>query len=72
VNATDQLTVSPSPVPMPRWRWRVLLLGTLIALCVYYLNYGRAFNEGDNASSPLTLLALALLGLMFFTNRILD
>ncbi len=55
VNATDQLIVSPSRPPMPKWRWRVLLLGTLMALCVYYLNYGRAFNEGDNASSLLTL-----------------
>jgi hypothetical protein len=65
---TDTGAVSWSELraPMPRWRWRLLLFGTLMALCVYYFNYGREFNEGTNASSPL-ILALRLVSVTIIT-----
>lgn len=45
---------------LPRWRWRVLALGTLLALSVYYLNYGAAFEEGEiQDGSHLTLVMRA-------------
>lgn len=49
------------PNPLPGWRRRLLGAGTLLALCVYYLNYGTSFDEGEiQGSSAFTLPARAL------------
>jgi hypothetical protein len=42
----DALPATPQRA-LPRSRWAWLYVGTLLALCVYYLNYGAAFDEGD-------------------------
>lgn len=60
--------------PMPRWRSRLLIFGTLVALCTYYLNYGREFTEGQNASSPevlvMRLISVALMAAALHPLRI--
>ncbi len=49
------------PRNLPPWRWLLLLLGTVILLSVYYLDYSGDFHEGSSASnSPLALPMRAL------------
>jgi hypothetical protein len=46
---------------LPRVRRWVVAGGTLLALCVYYLNYGTTFHEGEiQGGSSITLLARAV------------
>lgn len=47
-----------TPNLLPGWRRRLLGVGTLLALCVYYLNYGAGFDEGEiQDTSAFTLPA---------------
>jgi hypothetical protein len=52
---------------LPTWRRWLLDVGTLLAFCVYYLNYGTSFNEGDiqdGSVLSLPLRALAVLAIV--------
>jgi hypothetical protein len=52
---------APGLHPQPAWQRRLLGVGTLLAMCVYYLNYGGSFDEGDvQGGSTLTLPLRAL------------
>jgi hypothetical protein len=55
---------------MPRWRWRILLLGTLISLCVYYLDYGRAFEDGVQQDTSVPALLMRLGGVLLIAGSL--
>jgi hypothetical protein len=60
-------TMSHEPLmPLPRGRRLWLFCGTLLMLCVYYLDYGAGFHEGTAEESsflsfPVRVLAVALI-----------
>jgi hypothetical protein len=42
--------------PIGSRRWIILLIGTVLALCIYYLNYSATFDEGEiDGETTLTL-----------------
>jgi hypothetical protein len=51
----------PTRAALPAHRWPILLGGTLLALCVYYFNYGATFDEGEmQGGNALTMAARVL------------
>lgn len=63
------MTAQDSRPPLPRWRWCPLFLGTLLILCVYYLNYG-GFHEGSGEGSNPAAVPIRLAGVLLIAGSL--